>query len=311
MDLHRLALLRDLRRLGTVTAVARAAHVTPTAVSQQLKKLEREAGADLVRRVGRGLELTDAGVVLCEAADDVEVALARVQATWDAWRGQVAGTVRLSVFPTAAQGLLPGLLDRLAAYPDLALDVVEADLRGDEYAGHTDRVDVVVAHRAGVDGRWDPGAWAQRGVHVVELVDEPLDVGLPLDHPLCATAETLAELHPEQLADDLWIGVPEAWPFDRALEAWFAASGLRPRIGLRFSDLRSQEALVVHGHGPALLPRFATDDRGGTRLRLVPTAGLTQYRHIAALARTDRAERVAVRVVLDALRAQGQVYAAG
>src|SRR6476469_7227324 len=144
MDLHRLALLRDLRRLGTVTAVARAGHVTPTAVSQQLKKLEREAGAELVRRVGRRLELTDAGVVLCEAADDVEIALARVQATWDAWRGEVSGTVRLGVFPTAAQGLLPGLLDRLAVHPDLTLEVVEADLHSDEYAGLTDRVDLAV-----------------------------------------------------------------------------------------------------------------------------------------------------------------------
>ncbi|MBB6629860.1 LysR family transcriptional regulator [Nocardioides sp. KIGAM211] len=308
MDLHRLALLRDLRRLGTVTAVARAAHVTPTAVSQQLKKLEREAGAALVRRVGRGLELTDAGVVLCDASDHVEVALARVQATWDSWRGEVGGTVRLSIFPTAAQGLLPGLLDRLAAHPGLALEVVEADLHGDEYAVHTDRVDVVVGHRAGVDGRWDPEAWARRGVHVVPLVDEPLDVALPPDHPLLASGDLVA-VQPGQLADESWVGVPEAWPFDRALEDWFAAAGLRPRIGLRFTDLRAQEALVVGGHGPALLPRFATDDRDGARLRLVPTAGLTQYRHVAALARSDRAERVAVRVVLEALRAQGRVYA--
>src|SRR6476660_3422408 len=118
LDVRRLGLLRDLERLGTVTAVARRAHLTPTAVSQQLKTLEREAGASLLRRVGRRVELTD-------AAGEVEQALERVQARWDDYHGEVRGTVRLSVFPTAAQGLLPHLLTALARHPGLELEVVE------------------------------------------------------------------------------------------------------------------------------------------------------------------------------------------
>lgn len=316
LDVRRLGLLRDLERLGTVTAVARRAHLTPTAVSQQLKTLEREAGASLLRRVGRRVELTDAGRVLCDAAGEVEQALERVQARWDDYHGEVRGTVRLSVFPTAAQGLLPHLLTALARHPGLELEVVEADLHGDEYAARTDLADVVLAHRASVDGAWSGAVsqalWRRRGVRVVDLVEEPLDVGVPPGHPLAGTTRPVEV---EDVRAETWVGVPAGWPFDRALLAWFAAAGApAPQVTHRFADLRTQQALVGAGHGLALLPRHAARlgdtgpgegsgaGSGAGRPVLLPTAAPVQTRRIAALARADQAERAAVRVVLEALR---------
>ena len=80
MDVRRLDLLRELAERGSVTAVAAATHRTPSAVSQQLKKLEREVGVPLTERSGRGLSLTSAGVALARSAGDVAVALARAGA---------------------------------------------------------------------------------------------------------------------------------------------------------------------------------------------------------------------------------------
>ncbi len=68
MDVRRLELLRELADRGSITAVAQATHRTPSGVSQQLKRLEQEAGVPLTARVGRGIQLTDAGEALAETA---------------------------------------------------------------------------------------------------------------------------------------------------------------------------------------------------------------------------------------------------
>jgi len=303
LDPRRLSLLCELDRRGSVTAVARAVHLTPTAVSQQLKVLEGEAGATLLGRVGRGVALTEAGEALVRAAHELDVARARVEAAWDTYRHQVAGTVSLSVYPTGGQALLAGVLRRLAVHPDLHLDVSEADRQSEEYAARADEVDVVLAHRASVDASWAAvarsAARSGRRLEVVELATEPLDVAAPADHAVAA----LDAVEVADVADDPWIGVPVGWPFDRALSAWFADAGLEPRVVHRFTDLRLQEALVRGGHGLALLPRRAADPATG-HLVVRRVRGAGPVRRIAALARADRAARVAVRVVLDALVAE-------
>lgn len=307
LEPRRLALLHELARRRSVTAVAEALHLTPTAVSQQLKVLEREAGTALLTRVGRGVELTDAGEALALAAAELEEARARVEATWDAYRHRVAGSVSLSVYPTAGQALLPGLLRRLAVHPELELDVVEADMVGDAYAARTDHTDVVLGHRAWVDGRWSDGP--ARGLAVRDLASEPLDVVAPPGHRLAG----LTEVTVADVAEETWVGVPVGWPFDRALVAWFAAADRLPRVGHRYADLRIQEALVAAGHGVALMPRQAVEhavgDAGDARLVLRPvrperSRAERPVRRIAALSRPDRAVRVAVAAVLDALSAE-------
>ena len=59
LHLGRLRLLHELHERGTIAAVAEALHFTPSAVSQQLAVLEREAGVPLLEAAGRGVRLTD------------------------------------------------------------------------------------------------------------------------------------------------------------------------------------------------------------------------------------------------------------
>lgn len=298
MDERRLEMLRELDRRGSVTATAAALHVTPTAVSQQLHLIEREARATLLRRVGRGIELTDAGRELAAASVHLAAAREELQARWDRYRGQVAGTVRLAVFPTAGQRFVPALLSRLAAQPEIELTVTDLDVHSDDYAAYADRFDIVVAHRP----LGDPApAQTHDGdsFTVVPLTRERLAVAVAPDH-------RLAERHrvrPVTLARELWIGVPADWPFDRLLTQWFAAAGLTPHVVQRFGDLRMQEALVAAGHGIALLPRDSVDDRDGQRLRLLDTLDGEPTRQIEAILRPDRAARAVVAEVLHHLRA--------
>src|ERR1700712_2685503 len=176
MDVERLRLLRELAERGTVAAAARAMSLTPSAVSQQLKILQREAGVALLEPDGRRVRLTDAGRVLVTRADDVLAALDRAQAEMDAYRGTPRGTVRVAMFPSGAAMLLAGLITRAAA---IGVDVLGRDL--DQPAANAPALladfDVVVVHR---DER-DTAELSPR-VDTTILLREPLDLLLPPHH---------------------------------------------------------------------------------------------------------------------------------
>src|SRR5271169_3733877 len=126
LDVRKMQLLAELARLGTIAAVAQAQFCTPSAVSQQLSALEREAGVKLIRRSGRGVELTAAGADLAERTGPVLALLEQASGALAAHRGQLAGELRIGAFPTAVRTLLPGALVRLGAeYPRLELRVTE------------------------------------------------------------------------------------------------------------------------------------------------------------------------------------------
>src|SRR5438552_16436336 len=107
LDVRRLRLLCDLARLGTIAAVAEAHTYTPSAVSQQLSALEREAGVPLLERAGRRVVLTTAGRVLVEHAETVLAALERTSAALAAVATGLSGQLRIGAFPTAVRTLLP------------------------------------------------------------------------------------------------------------------------------------------------------------------------------------------------------------
>ncbi|PJJ65448.1 LysR family transcriptional regulator [Compostimonas suwonensis] len=297
MDVRRLDLLRELSERGSVTAVARATHRTPSAVSQQLKVLEREAGVPLTERSGRGLALTHAGRELARSAADVATALERANALWDEFRNHPSGEVSLATFPTAGQMLLPGLLQRLTEVPGLVVTCSDRDPELEDFPALTSDFDVVLAHST-----LGQVPWVGRGLHVTPLMREPLDVALPLGHRLAERPNVT----PHDLVGETWIGVPPGYPFNRVLDEIEVVSGHPIVTSQRFGDTRVTEAFVAAGLGIALLPCFTAgglDDRG---LVLKTLSGVTAARNIVALTRPDRAERLAVRTVLDALVAESE-----
>src|SRR5262249_33647773 len=128
LDVRKMLLLRELARLGTIGAVAEAQFCTPSAVSQQLRVLEREAGVALILRAGRRVELTPGGAELADRAGSVAAVLEQASAALAAARQELAGELRIGAFPTAVRTVLPAALVTLAAeHPRLELHVTELD----------------------------------------------------------------------------------------------------------------------------------------------------------------------------------------
>src|SRR3954464_2595219 len=107
LDVRRLRVLRELAARGTVAATAQALSFTPSAVSQQLSALEREAGVPLLEREGRRLALTDAGRTLVAHADAVLAQLEAAEADLQAASSEVTGTLRVGAFSSFARSVLP------------------------------------------------------------------------------------------------------------------------------------------------------------------------------------------------------------
>lgn len=294
MDIRHLELLRDLRERGSLAAVAAATHRTPSALSQQLRTAQRAAGTRLVEPDGRRLRLTDAGELLADGADEVAAALARVGSRLEAHRGQPVGTVRIAGLPSGMTALLPRVFAALAD-SSVTLEVTDMDLAEHDYASAVADADIVVAHSLTSDV-----PTGTEGLRRTVLLREPLDVALPEGHPLAARDV----LHPWDVVDETWIGVPEHFPFDTVLQRIGDATGstITPRLRMRDNQLIA--ALVAAGEGLALLPRFTT--RPGDGISLRPLTGVVSARWIVGLSRPDRAERTAVRLVIRRLVEAGE-----
>lgn len=300
MDVRRLELLRELADRGSITAVAQATHRTASAVSQQLKVLEREAGIPLTERSGRGVKLTQAGRALAQTATEVATALQRADALWEDFKHAPRGTVTLTIFPTGGQMLLPGLLTATAALPGLDLICFDQDPQTPDFADLTPDFDIVVADSSGT-----LTSWKERQLAVVPLMQEPLDIAMAASHPLASKTT----LRPHDLLDERWVGVPIGFPFERVLRDIEVANGSPAIIDQRFADNGIVEAVVAAGLGIAVLPRFTTRDReNGLVTR--PISGIRATRQISAILRPDRAERPSVRRVIDELRAEAERFLA-
>jgi DNA-binding transcriptional LysR family regulator len=302
MDVRALETLRAVRSQGGVSAAAAVLQLTPSAVSQQLAGLGRDAGVPLTERIGRGLRLTAAGEALADAAVEVAVALERARAACAVFLDRPEGAVRVSAFQSGAQLLLPGLIGRVRALGGIDLECSDEDVAQDEFPGLTDRVDVVVAHRPDGGAGW-PGAGSR--LRVVPLLREPLDVAVAVDHAL-ARRESV---RPRDLVDEEWIAVRQGFPVATVLDAVAAAAGSPPRIVHRINDFSVVEAFVAAGHGISLLPRYTGGGHPG--VRLLPLAGVRAGRRVEALLRPDAAERVVVRRVLDELVAEAAAVTDG
>ena len=294
MDVGRLDLLRELAERGSVTAVAEATGRTPSAVSQQLKVLEREVGMPLTERSGRGLVLTSAGHALARSAVDIAVALERASAVWDEFRNDPSGEVSLLTFPTIGATLLPSVIADLSSVAGLVVRATDLDPELAEFPDLTNDYDIVLAHTM-------PGElpWGGRGLRAVPLLTEPLDIGIPADHRL-AGARTSPP--PTSSTRPGW-ACPRATRSSASCTPIEQQGGHRLTVSQRFSDMRIMEAFIQAGLGIALMPRYTTG-LAPAGVLLKPLRGVASARQIVALLRPDVAERLAVRTVLDVLVAR-------
>lgn len=289
IDVRRLRLLLELSRRGTITAVADALAYTPSAVSQQLAALEREAGVALLERAGRRVALTPAGDVLAGYAGSVLAVLEEASAAMAATRTALTGPLRIGAFPTAARTILsPALVALGRDHPGLELMVTELDPVAVPDALRAGTLDVALTFVYDyVPDEHDPALEAE------PLLEET--IYLATANGRHDTAETCVR----DWRDAPWIaGSPDTLCHTMVVRAC-QACGFTPRIRHHADDFSTVLALVEAGQGVSLVPELGltgapaavtlTPLAARRRSRIAYRKGTRHHPAIAAFAAAIRA----------------------
>jgi molybdate transport repressor ModE-like protein len=296
IDLVALDALRAVGTHGSVVAAADALGFTPSAVSQQVKRLEKQTGVPLLERVGRGVMLTGHGQHLVEQGTRLLADLEELQSGLHRQAATVAGHVRLIAFSTAMRGLVaPALPPVLAAHPDLCVTLTEREPWDTVSLVASGQADLGVAHSWGDLPLTVPGHLAR-----MVITHDLADVIVPRDHPLAARAVVT----PRDLAGEDWVATPEGTICRQWLLRMYDGTGRLPRIAHVSMEFDSHLALVRAGLGIALIPRLGRAPLGPA-LAAVPVANPVPSREIVALHRVSMADSPAIEALLAALAAEG------
>ena len=296
LDLHRLRLLREFADRGTIAATAAALGYTPSAVSQQLSALEREAGAALLDRAARSVELTDVGRQLAMHAEIILAQVEAAEADLSAAGREPSGRAAVAAFPSAAAAFAPALVRSMRAHPGLTLLLQQAQPGEGLRRVRSGEVDVAL-----IDD-WT-GSLPENGPTLLRyyaLLRDPVVLIVPRDHPL---ADPAVPVDLRRLREtSRWMAAPEGEPSRQAVDRLLESAGGAPAVPWEFEGLGTIVSLVARGIGVAAVPRLAL--AGGERRVVVrELPGSAPARDVYAVARAASVRRPAVAVLLAALTA--------
>ncbi|MFE9254692.1 LysR substrate-binding domain-containing protein [Streptomyces sp. NPDC006879] len=248
LDVSRLRALHAVAVHGSVGAAAAALGFSPSAVSQQIAKLERETRTTLLERRGRGVALTEEARHLAETGRELLALMERAETTLEERRGRPGGRLTVAAFASAARGLLPGVLAQLAReHPALDVRLTEVDphLSVDLVARGV--MDLAVTHD------WDIAPLpAPEGVSHAVIGEDRCDLLVPAGHPFATRTSVLRE----DLVGQRWISQPPG----RVCHDWLVrtcrAAGHEPELVHIAEENHTMQALVAAGLGIAVLPRL-------------------------------------------------------
>ncbi|WP_101523684.1 LysR family transcriptional regulator [Nocardioides houyundeii] len=259
IDMVALQSLIALAAHGTVGAAAASLGYTPSAVSQQIKRLESQSGVPLLERIGRGVVLTEAGRLLVAEGREV---LARMESLESSLRAEAAGlggTLRLAAFSTGVRGIVAPLAGDLArTAPDLALVVTEKDPAEAVELVATGQVDVALVHS------WTGVALPLPAHLCAEHVGHDVaDLLVHREHRLAAREQVT----PGDLLEELWASTAPGTICHEWFTHMFSAHRRPPQVRFWSWEFASQVRLVEEGVAVALVPRLG---RGPLPAGVVP-----------------------------------------
>lgn len=292
LDVRRMQVLRAVVTTGSITAAATNLGYTPSAVSQQVTALERQAGIALLERIGRGVRPTAAGRLLTEHAEIIGRHVAEAEVALADLREGRTGHLSIRYFATAGVSLVPPALATLRReHPGVRVDlqlIHPADPLPEVARGAADLVIAVL-----------PNGFQPNGaVKLTHLLDDPYRAVLPKGHRLAG--RRVIDL--ADLAEEPWVG--NEWPPGPCLRVMLdacASAGFSPRFVVESENYSCAQGFVATGLGVSLVPALGLDRRGDVVVRRVRRP--EPVRSIYAVVRESVADQPAMRCLLDGLRA--------
>src|SRR3954468_12022352 len=299
LDVKRLRILKEVADRGSFSAAAEALSYTQSAVSQQIAALEREAGSQLVTRGSRGIKLTEAGEALVRHADAILTRLADAEAELEAIAGLRGGRLRLAAFPTVGATLMPlAIANFRARHPDVELTVRQLEPEDSLPLLKIGELDIALTI--------EPNSLHDtEGLESSFLLDDPMFVAMPVDHPLAHKARVRLK----ELKDEAWIGTTDACSCGTLVRNHcIRAGGFEPQITFESDDYLAIQGLVAAGVGVAMIPTLAlTTVRDDIIIR--DLGNEAPVRKIAAATLPGAQRSPAARAMLDVLNEVAQQYA--
>src|SRR5918997_2610492 len=243
LDVRRMRVLREVAVQGSFSAAAEALSFTQSAVSQQIAALEREAGTVLVQRNARGVRLTEAGEALVRHADAVLARLAEAEAELEAIAGLRGGRLRMAAFESAGATLMPLAIAAFRErHPAVELSLSLSEPEDCVPLLKSGELDLGIVFESA--GRGDDD-----GIHRVHLLEDPMYLVLPRDHPLASRRRVrLADL-----AGEAWIGGQADCECNRLMNRACAAAGYLQRIEFENDNYTEMQGFVAAGVGVSLM----------------------------------------------------------
>jgi DNA-binding transcriptional LysR family regulator len=301
LDLRRLRLLRELNERGTIAAVADALQFTPSAISQQLAILEREAGVPLLERAGRGVRLTDPALVLVQHAEALLERTALAEADLAAAAGSVTGRARIAGFQSVILRLmLPAMRALARDAPGLRCELLESEPEEALPALALGDVDLVLGDEWHHQPRRLP-----EGVDRLDLLSDRVLLVLPARHAVARKHRRSVPL--AELADDPWTsGHPTMGWEEVTQRVCRQHGGFDPDIRHRTNDANISLSLVANGLAVAMVPELALPERHpGITLREMQSAPVT--RAIFAATRATDAARPSIQALVSAVQDAAEI----
>ncbi|NGO41110.1 LysR family transcriptional regulator [Streptomyces ureilyticus] len=292
--------LVELTRRGTITAVAEALGYTPGGVSQQIAALEKATGMQLLRRVGRRVELTDAGATLALHAERILTTEAEAVEALERTRNEVSGTLRIGLFATAAAEILPPALQQIRArHPGVTVRSRDMDVDEvyDAVAGGA--VDLAL----GLDYP-DVPIPRDPSLRVTELSRERFSLAVP--------AEAMPGRRRISLADTRergWILPSVGSYYGRAVLTACRRAGFEPQVLHEVTDTAATLALVEAGVGVNVVTDLMLRLRP-SRIDVLELEEVME-RHIVVVFRSFAEHRPTVAALVDVLRASADRLPSG
>jgi len=292
-DLRLLKVLREVALRGSFSAAADALSYSQPAVSQQIARLETQAGVKLIERQPKGIRLTPAGEALVRHTERILSQLAEAQAELSEIATSARGRLRLGAFATAAGTIVPRAVSAFRRLrPGVRVELVLMDPPESIPALRRGDIDIAISEEGGFEA--DP---VLDGLGVERLMDDVLYALLPQAHPL-ATRRAIAL---GDLQDEEWmlVGLRGTCADSNIVLRACKDAGFEPHVAYTSDDYFAIQGLVASGMGVALVPGLALmSARADVEVR--PLRGRPPYRRIGAVFPPDPVGPTAV--MLDCLR---------